>query len=147
MVKKKGYIKANKGEKIRNLGELEFKSVKWVKRGEEVSGKLRKWNQAWTFSRLPPEGGEEGKEAPTNQRVSTLENIRQGYCVQTVLNASFALLSQLVIRRQLCVMSTPKSTGKSSRQTSRIFSTCSYSLRGRGLQVCISKKKTVKSNQ
>ena len=56
------------------------------------------------------------------------KNWNQGYCEQTALNTSFAPLSQLENRRQLCVFLTPKSAFKSSRRTRRIFSLVKISL-------------------
>ena len=56
------------------------------------------------------------------------KNWSQGFCVQTAMNTSFALRSQLENRRQLCVCLTPKSAVKSSRRTRRMFSTNTKSL-------------------
>ena len=55
-----------------------------------------------------------------------IKNWNQGVCVQTALNSSFALLSQLTINFSFVL--TPKSAVKSSRQTRRIFSTNTNSL-------------------
>ena len=55
------------------------------------------------------------------------ENWSQGYCVQTALNTSFALLSQLEIRRQLCVCF-DSAVKSSRRRTTCIISTIIISL-------------------
>ena len=49
------------------------------------------------------------------------KNWNQGYCEQTALNTSFALLPQLENRRQLCVCYDLKSSVKSSWRTRRLF--------------------------
>ena len=51
-----------------------------------------------------------------------LNNWSQGYCVQTALNTSFALLSPLENRRQLCVCFDLKSAVKSCRRTIDVYS-------------------------